>query len=183
MYDFASSQQQFRNAQSTGEIRGLTSQQASDTELLEQINGLEDDLGRFNASVRGGIKSIRPSVVKSARTGSEEVVRMMICARAGRFKVLPATLFADPAWDMLLDLYLADILSKRVSVSSLCGASNVPATTALRWIGHLTDEGLVERSSDPYDARRYFISLSEAGLARMDRYFEALPRHVAHGAR
>src|SRR3546814_1843272 len=46
------------------------------------------------------------------------------------------TLFrSDPAWDMLLDLYLAAERNTRpVSISSLCIASAVPATTALRWI-------------------------------------------------
>ena len=40
-------------------------------------------------------------------------------------------LFADPAWDMLLDLFQAEISQLRVPVSSLCIAAAVPATAAL----------------------------------------------------
>jgi DNA-binding MarR family transcriptional regulator len=112
--------------------------------------------------------------VHSARTGTEEAVRLIIRNRAERVRFLPTNLFADPAWDMLLDLYLSDILSKRTSVSSLCGASNVPMTTALRWISALDREGLIGRSQDRNDGRRSFIALSEAGLARMDDYFDSL---------
>ena len=97
----------------------------------------------------------------------------MIRGRAARRKFLPSELFADPAWDMFLDLYLAAIVSIRVSVSSLCGASNVPSTTALRWISHLTEGGLIERTTDPRDGRRHFIALSKMGVARMDSYFKA----------
>ena len=111
------------------------------------------------------------NVVRSARTGTEKLVRQIIGTRAERRKFLPAHLFADPAWDMLLDLYLADITCQRISISSLCCASNVPATTALRWITTLKREGLVERMADPYDHRRYFMYLSAKGLDAMDGFF------------
>ena len=117
----------------------------------------------------------RLCLVHSVRTGTERVVRNMIRTRAERRRFLPNHLFADPAWDMLLDLYLADIISKRISVSSLCSASNVPPTTALRWIEILENEGLAERATDPCDQRRRFIFLSDNGLASMDGFFERQP--------
>ena len=112
------------------------------------------------------------TLVRSNRTGSEQALRTIIRTRAERGKFLPGHLFADPAWDMLVELYLSDILSQRISVSSLCCASNVPATTALRWIKTLQDEGLIQRTGDPCDHRRYFMSLSENGRVAMDGYFE-----------
>ena len=121
--------------------------------------------------LRASAHASRVSLVQSARTGTERVVRNIIRTRAERRRFLPDHLFADPAWDMLLDLYLADILAKRVTVSSLCIASNVPSTTALRWIKTLEKEGLAERGHDPRDQRRRFISLSGNGLASMDGFF------------
>jgi DNA-binding MarR family transcriptional regulator len=147
--------------------------------LSRQITELKDTLSLMQAETDSDVESGRPSLVHSARTGTEEVLGIMIRELAARRKFLPTELFADPAWDMLLDLYLADILSKRISVSSLCGASNVPATTALRWIGALGREGLIKRTADPYDARRYFIALSEAGLERMDGYFDSLAQQAS----
>ena len=141
--------------------------------LRDQIGRLKSEVSQLQLSqvdVRGRTP-IQRSAIRSVRRGTEKVVRDIIQIRAERRKFLPAHLFADPAWDMLLDLYLSDILSRRVSVSSLCTASNVPATTALRWITSLQDEGLVERTGDPCDHRRYFMSLSKKGMAAMDGYF------------
>ena len=70
---------------------------------------------------------------------------------------------------MLLDLTASRIEDKPVSVSSLCIASAVPATTALRWIKLMTDRGMLERRADSADARRIFIDLSDETYARMQR--------------
>ena len=141
--------------------------------LRDQIGRLKSDVSQMQLSqaVARGRTPIQRSVIHSARCVTENVVHDAIQMRAKRRKFLPAHLFADPAWDMLLDLYLSDILSQRVSVSSLCAASNVPASTALRWITSLQAEGLVERTGDVCDQRRYFMSLSEKGMAAMDGYF------------
>jgi DNA-binding MarR family transcriptional regulator len=141
--------------------------------LHDQIDRLKLEVSRLQLSqaVARGKRPIQRSAVRSARCGTEQVVRDIIYMRSERRRFLPAHLFADPAWDMLLDLYLSDIVSQRISVSSLCTASNVPATTALRWITSLQAEGLVERAGDPCDHRRYFMSLSKKGMAAMDGYF------------
>lgn len=87
----------------------------------------------------------------------------LLRARRLRDRMLPSDLFADPAWDMLLDLYVHSALGRQLSVTAVCGASHVPATTALRWIELLENEGLVRRSADPLDGRRRFIELSQVG--------------------
>lgn len=69
-------------------------------------------------------------------------------------------LFGEPVWDMLLDLYLSKYRGKRVSVSSLCIASGVPTTTALRWINIMIDNGIAIRVNDCTDKRRVFVELS-----------------------
>src|SRR3546814_2543305 len=75
----------------------------------------------------------------------------MLRQRRMREQYFPADLFADPAWDMLLDLYAARLEHQPVSVSSLCIAAAVPATTALRWIKTMTEAGLFVREADPQD--------------------------------
>lgn len=101
-------------------------------------------------------------------------VRRLIRQRRTRERFFPADLFADPAWDMLLDLFAARLEGQVVSVSSLCIASAVPATTALRWIKTLTDAGLFLRKADERDGRRIFIAMSDQAYSAMERYFEAL---------
>lgn len=97
-------------------------------------------------------------------------IRQIVRARRLRDRHLGDGLFEDPAWDMILDLYAAHLERAQVSVSSLCIAAHVAPTTALRWIARLSDAGIFERRPDPFDRRRAFMSLSDAGLAGMHRY-------------
>lgn len=89
------------------------------------------------------------------------LVRRILKVRRDRARYFPVEIFADPAWDMMLDLAAAQLEGKPVPVSSLCIAAAVPTTTALRWIRSLSHAGLFERHIDPADARRNYISLSE----------------------
>ncbi|KPL68182.1 hypothetical protein SZ64_08650 [Erythrobacter sp. SG61-1L] len=106
------------------------------------------------------------------------LVRQIIRQRQLRARYFDADLFADPAWDILLDLTAARAEHKRVSVTSLCIASGVPPTTALRWIGQMTESGLLVRVEDEADRRRAFIALSDKAADGMARYFA----EVAKGA-
>jgi DNA-binding MarR family transcriptional regulator len=101
-------------------------------------------------------------------------VRRLIRLRRHRDEFFEPELFADPAWDMLLDLYAARLEHNRVSVSSLCIAAAVPATTALRWIKALTTSGVFERRADPHDGRRIFVALSDSAAAAMHAYFGSI---------
>lgn len=98
--------------------------------------------------------------------------KLLLDTYSARTSFFPGGLFADPAWDMLLDLMHARLNGKRISVSSLCIAARVPATTALRRIGDLVSSGLAVRVRDENDGRRVFIELTEDGFARMGRYLE-----------
>jgi len=104
------------------------------------------------------------------------LVRGIIRARRMRDQYFRGEIFADPAFDMLLDLYAARLEGRQVAVSSLCIAAAVPATTALRWIKQLTDRGLFARKADPQDGRRIYIGLSDAAANAMANYLTAVQR-------
>lgn len=80
-------------------------------------------------------------------------------------------LFGEPAWDMLIDLFVNEIEGKSVAVSSLCLASGVPMSSALRLVQKLCDEELIHRRADPHDGRRYFVQLSPNLRHRLTAYF------------
>jgi hypothetical protein len=101
---------------------------------------------------------------------SAALIRAIIRRRRARAQFFPADLFADPAWDILLDLAAARLEGARVSISSLCIAAAVPTTTALRWIKSMTAAGLLEREDDPNDGRRSFIRLSGRAAEAMEKY-------------
>jgi len=101
-------------------------------------------------------------------------VRQIIANRQARSRFFDPALFGDPAWDMLLDLTAAHGEGARVSVTSLCIAAGVPATTALRWLTQMVESGIFIRVPDPADKRRAFIALSDKALAAMSGYFASL---------
>ena len=106
------------------------------------------------------------------------LVRRIIRQRQLRARFFEGDLFADPAWDMLLDLTAARAEHTRVSITSLCIASGVPPTTALRWIGQMTEAGLLERVEDETDRRRAFVTLTDKASDAMARYFIELGREA-----
>ncbi|MDO9490215.1 MAG: winged helix DNA-binding protein [Sphingomonadaceae bacterium] len=97
-------------------------------------------------------------------------LRQVIKRRRARELCFPTGLFADPAWDILLDLTVARIEGQDLSVTDVCVAAAVPQTTALRWIGTLEREGLIDRTPDPRDSRRVIVRLSADGWERVERY-------------
>lgn len=114
-----------------------------------------------------------PDISSEARIDAE-MVRNLIRVRRLREQFFSKDLFADPAWDMLLDLMAARLEQSRVAVSSLCIAAAVPATTALRWIRTLTEHGLFVRREDPEDGRRIFIELSDSASDALTAYLQTI---------
>lgn len=155
------------------------------TMLAEKLDGLVgDDEPRdggsafafgTGASAGGALREHRPGESGGGVPGLPDPrqVRATIRKRQLRSRFFDAALFADPAWDILLDLTAARAEGRRVSVTSLCIASGVPPTTALRWIAQMTDQGLLVREEDLVDRRRAFVALSDTAVAAMARYFEA----------
>jgi len=127
----------------------------------DTASGAEDGSARL-------VRAMRPALP------DPRLIRRVIRQRQLRARFFDGDLFADPAWDILLDLTAARAEHLRVSVTSLCIASGVPPTTALRWIGQMTDTGLLLRVDDEADRRRAFIALSDKSADAMARYFHEL---------
>jgi len=105
-------------------------------------------------------------------TARPNYLRALVAARADRDAIFQAGLFSDPAWDMLLDLAVAEATGRPISVTSLCIASGVPTTTALRRIDDLKDAGLIDRLPDPRDRRRILVELTVQGRDRMEAFVQ-----------
>jgi hypothetical protein len=110
------------------------------------------------------------------------MVRQVIANRQARTRFFDPALFGDPAWDMLLDLTAAQGEGAQVSVTSLCIAAGVRATTALRWLTQMVETGIFIRVPDPADRRRAFIALSDKAVAAMAGYFASLRAPVTMAA-
>lgn len=140
--------------------------------LSEEVNRIASMLARLsNGPAAVGTRTTDPIETANAPPVDAETVRKVIRARRMRARHFPEHLFADPAWDMLLDLLQAELAHLRVPVSSLCIAAAVPATTALRWLKTMVSEGLFVRHADPHDGRRVFVELAPPTRDALHRYF------------
>jgi predicted transcriptional regulator len=90
--------------------------------------------------------------------------------RQRRKHFLEDMFLGEPAWNMLLDLFVNSALQRRVAVSSICYAAEAPITTALRYIELMAEKGLVERFPDQTDKRRTWIQLTPGTYDAMARY-------------
>ncbi len=155
---------------------------AAATTLRSEISNddgvCEDGLARWDRRTRleaVGSQAANPSRTHDA-SGSRQAYGKMAIRQYERRRRRTAIfgnaeLFGEPAWDILLDLYIAFIQDKPVSVSSACIGSAAPPTTGLRWLGVLCDQGLTLREHDPNDQRRVLVRLTDRGVAAMDAYF------------
>jgi DNA-binding MarR family transcriptional regulator len=93
------------------------------------------------------------------------LARRHLGERRQRDEALGAELFGEPAWDILLTLFVAQEEGRRLCVTRLCAEIPVPNTTVLRWIFALTERGMLIRQGDPHNGRRIYVSLSNQALA------------------
>lgn len=89
-----------------------------------------------------------------------------------RTRFFPGSLFAEPAWDILLLIYGVEPSRERLSVSAVCASAGAPYTTVFRWIEKLIQEGLIVREEHPRDRRAHLLHLSERATALLDAYFD-----------
>jgi DNA-binding MarR family transcriptional regulator len=132
--------------------------------LSEEVSRIAGTLAQLSLGTAVPPPSVAPSTksstIESKKVVSRGAVRWLINARRERARYLSDELFADPAWDILLDLLHAELVSQRTTVSSLCIAAGVPATTGLRWISNMVKSGLLLRQPDKFDGRRVYVELA-----------------------
>ena len=148
----------------------------------DRIVDLDRDVSEIKSSLHEIIREMNerlPPVQAEPGKPSEtlvpkDVIRRMIQTRNKRNKFFPTRMFADPAWDMVLDLAHAYFEDKPLAVSSACIASGAPMSTALRWIRELTDLGWIKRWPDTSDGRRDLVSLTDTAARAMMDYIASL---------
>jgi DNA-binding MarR family transcriptional regulator len=81
-----------------------------------------------------------------------------------------AGMFGEPAWELLLNLYVMDIDGPRLTIGALIETAECPQTTALRWLHYLQDQGLIVKQEHPGDARTAFVRLTDKARLALDQY-------------
>ena len=140
-------------------------------ELSDQVSRIATTLARLSTDPECSSADAQTDEAVADWENLGRAVTAVIQARRLRAHYFDEELFADPAWDMMLDLFRAELCQRRIATSSLCVAAAVPATTALRWIKAMTEKGLFVRHDDPFDGRRVYIELSPEVSEALRRYF------------
>ena len=160
----------------TARLRKLAEEVSRIARTLARLSAHDAQDQRQGLSNTGHVAEMRPRFdagppdLLSTDWPKAEDQRAILRLRRLRNRYFDPSLFADPAWDMLLDLMAARLEGEQVSVTSLCIAAAVPSTTALRWIRNLIDMGLFQRRADPADGRRIYISLTDAAAQAIAAY-------------
>lgn len=144
-------------------------------EIGRYLIEIANDEGHLRRTIRKRAASL-PAATEASRVPGDwddliSIARCEYNERLLRTKYIQAELLGEPAWDILVDLFIAKAAGVRISISSACIASRVPYTTALRWLKLLEQNGLIARFDDSDDGRRSWIELTEDGLHRMAAYF------------
>lgn len=162
-----------RNAASRLNENGAEGFRPEITGLAEQLGQIAQDL--LGMASDGEVAHERQSAQSIAGPTLLERAERLYADRRQRSPLIGGfELFGEPAWDILLDLYIAHARGKVVSVSSACIGSAAPPTTGLRWLGILQQEGLVLRENDPQDQRRVNVRLSPDAISRLETYLSSL---------
>jgi DNA-binding transcriptional ArsR family regulator len=152
---------------------------ALEAELLAQNLERYAQRIRADGTLSLGEKSVPCGSGKKSGSPPEplaDIARRIYAERALRSRIFDSRLFGEPAWDMLLDLYVNWSEGRKVCITSACIGSQVPHTTALRWIGILEEMELVERRREHNDKRVTYVELTDFGKRRIETFLRALRR-------
>jgi FixJ family two-component response regulator len=157
-------------------VSGIQSPAPARSALMDRLAGLSAEMQRLAGLIGGEPETGAPQSPAPQRNGqvTTDFIRSLLRTEAKRRKLGNGTLFGDPAWDMLLDLLLAKLEKRTVSVSSACIASGAPTTTALRLVNRLVADGILCRQPDAQDGRRDFLTINPGIEEPLLGYLEEL---------
>lgn len=95
--------------------------------------------------------------------------RRILAGRRRRSEYFGRAMFGEPAWEMLLLLYIG-LGSIRMSAGGLAHAAGYSKATTMRWVGYLEKQKLVQRELHPTDQRTFFVTLTEKGINLLELY-------------
>jgi hypothetical protein len=112
-----------------------------------------------------------PAGAAVVEDGMADAARREYRDRREREHVFGAGIAADPAWDILLDLFIAREEGRDVTVYSVSTATAASEGTILRCIAHLVEAKLIARGPHSSDPRSIVLTLTDRTAGMMCDYF------------
>lgn len=129
-------------------------------DVAKRMQTVAEEIGRIARILNNGGNHCDNSI------GYSEIARGIYHFRREREKHISG-IFGEPAWDILLELFINRCKNSNVTVKAVQISSNVPPTTSLRWIRILEKEGLLEKDRDAFDSRVRLVKLTDHGFSLM----------------
>jgi len=98
----------------------------------------------------------------------------MLTLRKRRAEYLYRAMFGEPAYDMLLGLYVAEGDERPMTAALLAEIAGAAQSSAARWIEYLVAKDLIHRERHPTHKRASVLKLSCRGRDALDRMFGAM---------
>ncbi len=102
------------------------------------------------------------------------LAKALFISRKQRSSFFKTSMFGEPAWDMLLGLFITEGTQRRQTIGGLAELAGAPMSTSLRWIDYLEQAKLIARASSPTDKRIVFIELTDIAREALHNYFSSV---------
>jgi DNA-binding MarR family transcriptional regulator len=113
-----------------------------------------------------------PAILDEGGSDKRATLTRYVEARRVRSMLLGQNLFADPAWDILLMLYQADLEGRALTLEQLSETLRLSMSVIVGQVGVLERRGLLdEHHSSPNSRRRRAICLSPLAIDAMSSWF------------
>jgi hypothetical protein len=105
--------------------------------------------------------------------------RELLHQRRQRRRFFSTSMFGEPAWEMLLELFAQTPADKGMTVGRLISSADVPVSVGKRWIEYLERERMVFRDPDDSDDLETAIDLTREAEAKLASYIETIEAQTA----
>lgn len=120
-------------------------------------------------------RSDTPSTLSRHERALERAASV-VAMRERRKKFFNASMFGEPAWDIVMALYLAEGRGQSANINVITRAAGVPLTTALRWIDYLENQQLIAREKHPTDLRATIVRLTDKAQKALELFLLETPQ-------
>lgn len=103
-------------------------------------------------------------------TSLPDMARRLYEERRERDRCFPSGLFGEPAWDLILALFIARHEGRSLTVRSACEAAGAPKTTGRRLLARLEEAGLIEVRLVNGSRKGRRVELTREGCDRLADY-------------
>lgn len=99
-------------------------------------------------------------------------------ARRERERIFGSALAADPAWDILLNLFISTGEGREATIASASAATGLPEPLVLRCIAHLAEAKLVARQARQSDEKITFLTLTDRAVTMISEYLDRTTKEL-----